>query len=426
MSVSRPLRLAFAMAALLSGCSFTNDLLSSAPDPQDAPAAQSPPPAAAPAPTGPATSPPAPRAGGSSSFAQRFPWLPTLSAPDPRGDEASDTGAAPAAAPASPSAPLPRSTPAVIAAPARTPAAASTTSVSTIAPPPAPNRPSTVRNDLLRLEDDVAQHSSELRHLRAEIDDQTGKVDTLAAGIETRLKSTNVPNDPQLLNDWNQAETQLNHTSESIQRLNNISSWATTDAALASYVMQAIRSAQGDPNIGEADRRQLARLAGEADHASVAVDQLVTETSGEIASRNLFVATAHRRLTALQSDIAAGQRASSVASLPRGSGAYAAAALAPPSRRALVTIRFDHPNVAYEEELYWAMRTALERRPEVAFDIVAVSPPGVGAANAAASEHNVESVVQSLSGMGLPADRMRLSAETLADASGNEIRIYAR
>ncbi len=419
MSVSRPLRLALAMAALLSGCSFTNDMLSSAPDPQETPAPQSPAPAPAPATA-------APKPSGSSSFTQRFPWLPTLSAPDPRGDAAavSDASAAP---PSQPSPPPPPLAPSVSAAPARSPSAASTTSVSTVAPPPALNRPVALRNDLLRLQDDVAQHSSELRHLRAQIDDQTGKVDTLASGIETRLKSTNVPNDPQLLNDWNQAETQLNRTSESILRLNNISSWATTDAALASYVMQAIRSAQGDPTIGESDRRQLARLAGEADHAGVAVDQLVTETSGEIASRNLFVATAHRRLASLQSGIAAGQHAASVASLPRGAGAYSAASLAAPaSRRALVTIRFDRPNVAYEEELYWAMRTALERRPEVAFDIVAVSPPGASGANAAASERNVESVVQSLSGMGLPADRMRLSAETLADASGNEIRIYAR
>ncbi|MBV8662425.1 MAG: hypothetical protein JO107_04935, partial [Hyphomicrobiales bacterium] len=393
MSVSRPLRLAFAMAALLSGCSFTDDILSSAPD-TEMPAAQSAPATPAPAnqaASGTAPAPATPKPG-ASSFTQRYPWLPTLDAPDPRGDATPEPSVSPSAALTSPSTPpVPAapasSAPGVTVASARPPSAASTTSVSTIAPPPALNRPVALRNELLRLQDDVAQHSSELRHLRAELDDQTGKVDALASGIETRLKSTNVPNDPQLLNDWSQAETQLNKASENILKLNNISSWATTDSALASYVLQAVRSAQGDPNIGESDRRQLARLAGEADHAALAVDQLVTETSGEIASRNLFVATAHRRLASLQSDIAAGQRASSVASLPRGSGAYTAAALtAPSSRRALVTIRFDHPNVAYEEELYWAMRTALERRPDVAFDIVAVSPPGAGASSAAASE----------------------------------------
>ena len=153
----------------------------------------------------------------------------------------------------------------------------------------------------------------------------------------------------------------------------------------------------------------------------------MTETSGEIANRNLFVATAHRRLAAIESDISAGQRAASIASLPPGAGASAvAAASAQDGRRALVTIRFDRPNVAYEEELYRAMRTALDRRPDVAFDIVAVSPPGAAGTNAAAAERNVESVVQSLSGMGLPPDRFRLSAETVADAAGNEIRIYAR
>jgi hypothetical protein len=411
MSVSRPCGLVLAVAALLSGCSYANDMLNP-PDPQGAPAAQSAP-AQAPAPAA-----AAPQSSAPSSFAQRFPWLPTLSAPDPRGDTA------PGAAPSSTQ--VPPSTPATPAATSgvRTPAAASITTVSTLAPPPVVNRPEAVRNDLLRLQDDVAQHLSELRHLRAELDDQTNRVDALASGIETRLKSTSVPNDPQLLGDWSQAETQVNRTGESIQKLNNISSWATTDSALASYIMQAIRSAQSEPGLSDLDRRQLARLAGEADHASVAVDELVTETSGEIANRNLFIATAHRRLAAIQSDIAAGQRAN-VASLPRGTRASAVVPGAPGGRRALVTIRFDRPNVAYEEELYWAMRTALERRPDVAFDIVAVSPPGAAGASTAAAEHNVESVVQSLSGMGLPSDRFRLSAETVADASGNEIRIYA-
>ena len=409
--MSRPYGLALVVAALLSGCSFTNDALQNAADTPSAPAAAK----------------PKPQSGLSS-------WLPSLTAPDPRGDTASS--AAPVSAPPAPAAqaapssqPAPSSSVSTTApsAPAtgRPFSAASTTSTSTVVPPV--NRPTAVRNDLLRLQDDVAEHLSELRHLRAELDDATGKVDSLAGGIETRLKSKSVPNDPQLLNDWNQAETQLNHTAQSVARLNNISSWATTDSALASYVQQAIRSAQGDPGISDADRRQLARLAADADHASIAVDQLVTETSGEIANRNLFVATAHRRLASIESDIAAGQRAASVASLPPGTGrAAAAASSAPGERRALVTIRFDRPNVAYQEELFRAMRAALDAQPGVAFDIVAVSPPGAAGSNAAAAERNVESVVQSLSSMGLPPDRFRLSAETLADASGNEIRIYPR
>jgi hypothetical protein len=55
-----------------------------------------------------------------------------------------------------------------------------------------------------------------------------------------------------------------------------------------------------------------------------------------------------------------------------------------------------------------------------------VSPLGTASSSAAASKRNIENVVQSLTSMGLPADRIRLSARTLADASGNEVRIYPR
>ena len=72
------------------------------------------------------------------------------------------------------------------------------------------------------------------------------------------------------------------------------------------------------------------------------------------------------------------------------------------------------------------MNEAIQRRPDLALDVVAVAPPGRGAAGAAAAKQNIESVVEALVKMGLPPSRMRLSARTLVDAEGNEVRIYPR
>ncbi|MBV9521871.1 MAG: hypothetical protein JO010_03710, partial [Alphaproteobacteria bacterium] len=260
-------------------------------------------------------------------------------------------------------------------------------------------------------------------NIRRQLDQLAGSVDGLAAGIEARLKARATPNDPQLVGDYNEAEAQLNRAGAAAARLNSVSNWATTDAVLASYILQATRSASADPGLAEADRRQLAALERDANRASLEVDELVTATSGEIASRNLFIAAAHRRLAALGPGVATGEVASRAA--PAAAPSRPAPASAAAGRRALVTIRFDRPNVPYEQELYSAMSEALDRRPDLAFDIVAVSRPGQ-AADAAAAARNVESVVKSLTSMGLPAERMRLSAATLADAGGSEIRIYPR
>jgi len=274
---------------------------------------------------------------------------------------------------------------------------------------------SELRDQLQRLEDEVAQQTRQLDDIRRQLDESATGVDSKAEGIETRLKSRGTPNDPQLLADWNDAQRQLNHASQDMARLTNISTWATSDAALVSYILQSGRAASGQPGTTDLERRQLAQLERDANRASVNVDRLVSQVSAEIATRNLFVAAAHRRLAALGPAITLGRPA-----FPAASPAVVG------SRPALVTIRFDRPDVAYEEQLFGAVNQALERRPDVAFDVVAISPPGATASSVTASKRNIENVVQSLTSMGLPADRIRLSARTLADASGNEVRIYPR
>jgi hypothetical protein len=101
-----------------------------------------------------------------------------------------------------------------------------------------------------------------------------------------------------------------------------------------------------------------------------------------------------------------------------------------PGGRPLVVIRFDRPDVPYEESLYNAVSQALERRPGARFDIVAVAPgsanPATAVVGANASKQNAESVRRSLVNMGLPSDRMSMSATSSPEVQDGEVRIYVR
>ncbi|MGH6877955.1 MAG: hypothetical protein ACREHV_11360 [Rhizomicrobium sp.] len=98
--------------------------------------------------------------------------------------------------------------------------------------------------------------------------------------------------------------------------------------------------------------------------------------------------------------------------------------------RLLVVIRFDRPNASYHEALDAAISRGLERKPSTTFKLVAVAPSSGTAAqvavNSNASKYNAEDVMRSLTNMGLPADRVRLSTATTADVHSNEVRIYVR
>jgi hypothetical protein len=99
-------------------------------------------------------------------------------------------------------------------------------------------------------------------------------------------------------------------------------------------------------------------------------------------------------------------------------------------RRPLVVIRFDRPNVAYEQALYSALSGALTRRPSATFDLVAVAPQSGSPAEVTSaqnrSKRDAERVLRSMSEMGLPMDRVRLSAMTSPSAQSNEVHVYVR
>ena len=125
-----------------------------------------------------------------------------------------------------------------------------------------------------------------------------------------------------------------------------------------------------------------------------------------------------------------GTRAYSSAAPASSEGFSAAPMSATGPRRPLVVIRFDRANVQYEQPLYNAVSRALQRRPNAMFDLVAVAPTQGNAARVAlatnSSKKNAESVLRSLSDMGLPLDRVRLSALTSNTASTSEVHLYVR
>jgi hypothetical protein len=97
-------------------------------------------------------------------------------------------------------------------------------------------------------------------------------------------------------------------------------------------------------------------------------------------------------------------------------------------RKPVVIIRFDRPNVNYEQPLYTAMNSVLDRFPAAQFDLVAVSTtkgnPAEQALATSAARKNGESVLRALSQMGLPVERVQLNAASSKNVNNTEVHIY--
>lgn len=296
-----------------------------------------------------------------------------------------------------------------------------------------------IRGDMQRLSESINQHSAELQRMRGTLAADASTYFTLTGTINSRLQVGTTPGNPELLAQFNQAQNQLDRMSGDIANLNALSSGVGNDLALVSYVLEEIRAAFALQGAVDEDHRQLNALQAQANSDVVMIQQLQQAVTDDLTRQNAYIGNERRNLATLSLAIKNGQLYGSNFSAHQptalaGSGTHSAYAAATPvsvrDRRPLVTIRFDKPDVPYEQALYTAVSRALERRPSAIFDLVAVSP-SVGSSaqvsiNADQAKRNAEGVMRALSKMGLPADRVALSSMTSGNVRDSEVQIYVR
>ncbi len=295
-----------------------------------------------------------------------------------------------------------------------------------------------MRGELGQLQGGINQHNQELQQLRAQtISHAQGYHGTVAA-INSRLQVGTTPGNPVLTSQWNAAQTQLDAISRDIALLNSLANRVASDSATTSYLLETTRATYGLSGAVDEDHSQLAILEDEVNRTVVLVDRLLNELAEDINRQSGYVGRERKNLTTLSVAVkngelmgaslanrAFGAAPSSARSRPGGSAAVTSG-----GRRPLVVIRFDRPNVEYEQALYTAVSRALERRPQAGFDLVAVAPGQGSAAQVArganAARRSAENVLRSLTSRGLPANRVSLSAGTSGQAQTAEVHIYVR
>ena len=296
-----------------------------------------------------------------------------------------------------------------------------------------------LRADLARLQGSIRVHNGELQTVRQQTIANAQAYHSRVAGIRSRLQVGTTPGNPELVVEWNQSQTQLETVNADIGRMNALSNKVASDAALAAYLLESTRASFGLSGAIDEDHRQLAVLEDDVNRTVVLIDRLLTELSDDIRRQSRYVASERGDLNTLALAIKNGEffgqslqtRAvqSAAAGLP-GAGARPSLSGAIQGRRPLVVIRFDRPNVEYQQALYSAVSRALQRRPDATFDLVAVTPANASAARTAldtnAARRNAQTVLRALADMGLPPSRVALSATTAQDARTNEVRLFIR
>jgi hypothetical protein len=316
-----------------------------------------------------------------------------------------------------------------------------------VPPPITPGQPtgtfvgqkvSMLRGELQRMREQVREQNATLQQVRRETGVHSQAYHSSIASINARLQVGTTPGNPFLVQQWNVSQSALSRIDEDIARMNSLANAVAGTSTMSSYLLETTRAAYGLSGAVEEDHRQLAILEDEVNRTVVLIDRLLNELSEDINRQTTYVAAERSNLTALSLAIKNGELlGSSLANRAFASAAPIASAspmMAAPTaaagQRPLVVIRFDRSNVQYQQALYTAVNRALQRRPQAAFDLVAVSPaqgsPAQVTVSSNQAKRNAEAVLRTLSEMGLPLERVRLSAITSAQALTNEVHLYVR
>jgi hypothetical protein len=290
-----------------------------------------------------------------------------------------------------------------------------------------------LKSDLARLQDTLRDQSGRQQSLHADIEQNAAAYQAITGAIAGKLQVGTTPGNPGLVQAWQQAQQNLNSVETDIGQMNALSNEVAGNAAYVAFLQDSVRAAFGVSGAVDEDHRQLRILQDQVAQTNVDVDRLLSQISSDVARQNEYLATERSNLTSLAGGVSKGDfygttlasntvPAPAQPTLPPGAGAA--------TGRPLVTIRFDRPNVNYEQALYQAARKALEVRPNAAFDVVGVAPASGAAAqqalNGDIARTNADRVVRSLLGMGLPADRVSSGQTSDASVQSNEVRIYVR
>lgn len=295
--------------------------------------------------------------------------------------------------------------------------------------------------DLGALQSRVASLDSRLTEIERRNDGQSAEYYAAIATISTQLQAGTTPGNPRLVQRLSTAESVLDTLGRNIADLNGLAVQVADAASQAAFLMQATQVTYGLSGAVEEDHQKLAGLENQINEQVAKIDRLLNDVNDDITRSAAYLSSERANLRTLSLAVSNGDLYGRALSNHPFSGAGASSGgngmMQPASfggmsagPRPLVKIKFDKPNVQFEQPVYMAVNDAMQKYPDARFEIVAVHPTGGNAAQVAIestrARRNAEQVLRSLTQMGLDGNRIDVSYAPSDSATTSEVHVNIR
>jgi hypothetical protein len=286
-----------------------------------------------------------------------------------------------------------------------------------------------LRTELSTLHDKVATDLQQYAALKGSAAQSVTTYYEEKSHITIRLQVGTTKGNPELVGEWNTAQSALDTLTGNINSFAALATEITADTGRAHTEHATISDSFNMAGGVDEDHRQLTVLQQEAAQMEALLDRLQADVTRNVQRQAAFVAYERSSLASLATDIKNGELYATTGTTTTTAPLNSAAG-STESSKAIKTIRFNRPKVDFEQDLYTALNQALQAKPGASFSVVAVSPPGGSAAALAKAQREAQQhardVLKSMTDMGVPASRVTISSSTDPAVSSIEVRVYAR
>lgn len=290
------------------------------------------------------------------------------------------------------------------------------------------------RSELTQLQDSIRKYNDELQRIRTSVINNALQYHKVVGAIEAKLQVGTTPGNPQMYAMLQNAQNNLQIMNANTNALNQLAAKVNSDAAMTTYLLDSIKAAYSVSGAVDEDHRQLRILENETNQTAILFNSLSAELNNDILRQQQYVETAHNNIVDLNSAIKVGNyngagfygmtaSSSAPALLTTSSAAKKSTGY---SSSPLFVAKFNKPDVRFQDGLKQAVSHAVQKKPNVMFEVVAVSPARGSQLSKNNAQNNAGLVFQEMVKMGVGADKISLAARTSENATASEVHVYVK
>jgi len=313
---------------------------------------------------------------------------------------------------------------------------------------PVTRKANQIQAELNEVDDNLTLYKRKFEDLKNKQEAEASDYYNLVAAISAALQTGTTNGNPILIDRWNAAQDKLNGLSQTNSLLNNLAVDLAYHASKAAFILDSVKAAFELSGAIDEDHEKLTNIEDGVNQNITGSNRLIMRVSAELTRLETLMRTERANMQTLSLGIAKGElygenlsnnlfkkainpveKTYSRKNRKRSSSRNVRKRRVS-SRKPLVIIRFDRPNINYDKPLYTAISQVLGRFPDAKFDLLAISPLDKNPAKAAIAKsearRNGEAVLHSLTKMGLPAERIGINSKASKNVLNSEIHIYIR